>query len=102
MEFRSSFPPLPPEQTRDYIQTRLRVAGARVLDLFSDPAQTRVAKYSRGVPRRINILCDHCLVIGDADQRRRVGGDVVDQAIAALDGPARRPARQATALVGGV
>src|SRR5439155_969894 len=100
IELQCSLPPLSPEQTRDYIQTRLRVAGARVLDLFSDRAQTRIAKYSRGIPRRVNILCDHCLVIGYADQRRRIGVDVVDQAIAALDGPARRPARQTTSPVG--
>ena len=100
IELQCSLPPLSPEQTRDYIETRLRVAGARVLDLFSDRAQTRIAKYSRGIPRRVNILCDHCLVIGYADQRRRIGVDVVDQAIAALDGPARRPARQTTSLVG--
>ena len=100
IELQCSLPPLSPEQTRDYIQTRLRVAGARVLDLFSDRAQTRIAKYSRGIPRRVNILCDHCLVIGYADQRRRIGVDVVDQAIAALDAPARRPARQTTSLVG--
>jgi len=89
IELQCSLPPLSPEQTRDYIQTRLRVAGARVL-----------ANYSRGIPRRVNILCDHCLVIGYADQRRRIGVDVVDQAIAALDGPARRPARQTTSPVG--
>src|SRR6266704_1748445 len=100
IELQCSLPPLSPEQTRDYIQTRLRVAGARVLDLFSDRAQTRIAKYSRGIPRRVNILCDHCLVIGYADQRRRIGVDVVDQAIAALDGPTRRPARQTTSPVG--
>src|SRR5438445_9947348 len=88
IELRCSLPPLSREQVRDYILTRLRVAGARVLDLFSDRAQTRIAKYSRGIPRRINILCDHCLVIGYADQRRRIGVDGVDQAIAALDGPA--------------
>src|SRR5207245_11545934 len=100
IELQCSLSPLSPEQTRDYIQTRLRVAGARTLDLFSDGAQTRIARYSRGIPRRVNILCDHCLVIGYADQRRRIDVDVVDQAIAALEGPERRPERPATSLIG--
>src|SRR3989454_2921399 len=100
IELRCSLPPLSREQVHDYIRRRLRIAGAHDLGLFSDQAQTRIAAYSRGIPRRINILCDHCLVIGYADQRRRIGVDVVDQAIAALDGPARRPARQTTSLVG--
>src|SRR5881296_1625935 len=100
IELQCSLPPLSREQIRDYIQTRLRVAGARVLDLFSDRAQTRIAEYSRGIPRRINILCDHCLVIGYADQRRRIEVDVVDQAIEALEGGPRRPAHRTTSPVG--
>src|SRR5213594_2216804 len=94
IELQCSLPPLSREQIRDYIETRLRVAGARVLDLFSDRAQTRIAAYSGGIPRRINILCDHCLVIGYADQQRRIDADIVDQAIAALGGAARRPAHR--------
>src|SRR5438876_10029706 len=96
IELRCSLSPLSHEQVRDYIQTRLRVAGARDLELFSDRAQTRIAAYSRGIPRRVNILCDHCLVLGYADQRRQIDVDVVDQAIEALEGPARRPARRPT------
>src|SRR3989449_4687477 len=89
IELQCSLPPLSREQIRDYIQTRLRVAGARDLELFSGRAQTRIAAFTRGIPRRVNILCDHCLVIGYADQRRRIEVDVVDQAIEALEGPAR-------------
>jgi general secretion pathway protein A len=95
IELQHSLSPLSREQTRDYIQTRLRVAGARDLGLFSDRAQARIAKYSGGIPRRVNILCDHCLVIGYADQRQRIEADVVDQAIKALEGSARRLRRPA-------
>ena len=99
IELQCSLAPLSRAQVRDYIQTRLRVAGARDLDLFSGRAQNRIAAYSRGIPRRVNILCDHCLVIGYADQRRRIDVDVVDQAIEALAGAARGPARGPAALV---
>ena len=98
IELQCSLAPLSRAQVRDYIQTRLRVAGARDLDLFSGRAQNRIAAYSRGIPRRVNILCDHCLVIGYADQRRRIDVDVVDQAIEALAGAARGPARGPAAL----
>src|SRR5213594_3815346 len=94
IELQCSLPPLSREQIRDYIETRLRVAGASNLALFSDQAQSRIAAYSGGIPRRINILCDHCLVIGYADQQRRVEVDVVDQAIEALEGGPRRPAHR--------
>src|SRR2546425_354233 len=62
IELQCSLPPLSPEQTRDYIQTRLRVAGARVLDLFRDPAQTPVAEDSPRIPPPGNLFCDHRLV----------------------------------------
>src|SRR5438445_232712 len=84
IELRCSLPPLSREQVRDYILTRLRIAGAHDLGLFSEQAQTRIAVHSRGIPRRVNILCDHCLVLGYADQRRLIEVDVVDQAIEAL------------------
>jgi general secretion pathway protein A len=89
IELQCSLAPLSRAQVGDYIQTRLRVAGARDLELFSDRAQKRIAAYSGGIPRRVNILCDHCLVIGYADQRRRIEADVVDQAFEALQGAAR-------------
>jgi len=98
IELQCSLPPLSREQIRDYIQTRLRVAGAGDLELFSDRAQNRIAAYSRGIPRRVNMLCDHCLVIGYVDQRRRIEVDVVDQAIEALTGAGRRQARRPTSL----
>src|SRR6266536_2486273 len=83
--------PLTPEQTRDYIRTRLRIAGARDLGLFSDAAITRIAEYSGGIPRLINTLCDHCLLIGYADQIRRIDRAIVEEAIAYFAEGARRP-----------
>src|SRR5439155_1530847 len=55
IELQCSLAPLSRAQVRDYIQTRLRVAGARDLDLFSGRAQNRIAAYSRGIPRRVHI-----------------------------------------------
>lgn len=43
-----------------YIKHRLQVAGARNM-LFSGPAVQLIYRYSGGVPRLINTLCDNCL-----------------------------------------
>jgi len=83
--------PLTPEQTRDYVRTRLRVAGARDLGLFSDEAIARIADYSSGIPRLINTLCDHCLLIGYADQIRRIDRKIVEEAVAYFEQGERRP-----------
>ena len=89
-------PRLDPEQVRGYIRTRLRVAGATDLGLFSQDAVARIAAYSEGIPRLINTVCDHCLVFAYADQVRRITGRIVDDAIQYLedgDGDARNEGR---------
>jgi len=87
---RCTIPPLTPDEVKHYIKNRLRVAGATDLGLFSDRAISRIAQYSRGIPRVINIVCDHCLLTGYADQRRRIDKDAVEEAIEYLDQGTRR------------
>lgn len=78
---RCSIRPLTSEETRDYILRRLRIAGARDYGLFSEAAIRRIADYAGGIPRVVNIVCGHCLLIGYADQKRRIDGEIVEQAI---------------------
>ena len=91
---RCQIPPLTPEETRQYIRNRLRVASARDLGLFTDAAVERVTEYSGGIPRLINIVCDHCLLFGYADQKRRIDRHTVHQAIEYLE-EGTRPQRLA-------
>ena len=83
------------KDTAAYIRKRLATAGAPDPGIFSDRAIRRIAKYARGIPRLVNILCDHCLLIGYADQKRQIERDVVDEAIASL--AERRRRRRAAA-----
>src|SRR5438105_13091631 len=69
---RCQIPPLAPEEVRQYIRRRLRIAGSHDLGLFSDAAVDRLTEYSGGIPRVINMVCDHSLVFGYADQQRRI------------------------------
>ena len=83
-------PPLSQEETREYIRTRLRTAGARDLGIFTDGAVRRIAEYADGIPRVVNIMCDHCLLLGYVDQRRHIDVDTVEEAITYLgDGKPR-------------
>ena len=86
--------PLAMEETRDYIRTRLRIAGATDLGLFSDAAIARIAEYSGGIPRVINTLCDHCLLIGYADQIRRIDRRIVDEAVQYFEDGEKRPRKR--------
>jgi general secretion pathway protein A len=77
--------PLSPEETRLYIRHRLRIAGANDAGIFTDAAVQRITDYSRGIPRVINIVCDHCLLSGYADSKRRIEARAVDEAIEYLE-----------------
>ncbi len=88
---RCQIPPLTLEETRAYIRTRLRIAGARDLGLFTDTAVDRISAYSGGIPRLINILSDHSLLFGYADQKRQIDRHVVNRAIEYLEEGTRQP-----------
>src|ERR1700723_3595049 len=54
--------PLTKEQTHDYIAERLRIAGASGEVIFSPKSVAMVHKFSVGIPRVINLLCEHSLI----------------------------------------
>jgi general secretion pathway protein A len=61
--------PLTLEETRQYVNARLRVAGSDGREIFTPPAIEAAHTYARGIPRVINLLCEHALIAGYADQR---------------------------------
>jgi general secretion pathway protein A len=83
--------PLDTDEVHEYIRNRLQVAGAPDTGLFSEWAIGRISRYSGRVPRAINVLCDHCLLFGYADQKRRIDRRLADQAIAYLKDAASAP-----------
>jgi general secretion pathway protein A len=101
ISMRATIPPLTRAGTRNYIRTRLRLAGCDDSSILTDEAVTRIADYARGIPRIINTLCDHSLLIGYADQTRRVGPAIVSEAIQYLEAGLRprRRARRSRARV---
>ncbi len=71
--------PLNPDETDHYITRRLKVAGNNGHVIFTPEAVRTVHEYSRGIPRVINLLCDHALISTFVDQKAQVGGDVVEE-----------------------
>jgi general secretion pathway protein A len=56
--------PLDEEETQRYIEHRLKCAGSTGNPSFDPAAFAAVHKASRGIPRRINSLCDRLLLLG--------------------------------------
>ena len=66
------------DETKNYIQHRLTVAGA-TSKIFSDEACELIFNSTNGVPRLINTLCDICLVIGKSKEVSVLDKDMVAQ-----------------------
>ncbi len=66
------------EETKAYIQQRLRIAGANGEQIFEPEALASIHQYASGIPRVINLLCEHCLVGAFVDQQRTIGPGVVE------------------------
>lgn len=78
--------PLSATDTERYVQHRLSVAGLAGPLPFDAAALRRVHERSRGVPRRINLLCDRALLGAYATERRQVDAAIVERAAAEVDG----------------
>ena len=71
--------PMSNEQTHDYIRERLRIAGAPAQStIFSAKAMDAVHLYSMGIPRVINLLCEHALINSFVDQKQVVEPKVIE------------------------
>ncbi len=69
-----------------YVQHRLRVSGGKGAPYFTGPALWRIHRYSKGVPRLINALCDKCLLAGFVHARDHINFSMVGRAIRELEG----------------
>jgi putative secretion ATPase (PEP-CTERM system associated) len=71
-------------EMREYIEHRLKVAGAET-QLFQEDGFETIHRYTGGVPRLINTLCDTALLCAFADEKSSVELDDVMSAIAELN-----------------
>ena len=79
--------PLDETETQEYIDTRLRVAGARH-PIYTENAIAEVYRYSQGIPRVINIVCDLALVLGYGQHQEVVDREIILQVTQRLHGEA--------------
>jgi len=73
--------PLAQEEMAEYITHRLKIAGATRSDLFTPETMSVIFKYSGGVPRLINTLCDTALTVAYADSAPTVTINVLKEAL---------------------
>lgn len=60
------------DETIAYIGHRIRAGGGQVESIFETPSLEMVYSLTQGIPRRINRLCDLALMIGYAQEARKI------------------------------
>jgi len=78
LTLRAKTHPLSLEETKAYILQRLRIAGSNGQQVFDPEALQAVHRYSSGIPRVVNLVCEHCLVSAFVDQQKTIGVNVVE------------------------
>jgi general secretion pathway protein A len=76
--------PLTREQTAEYIQQRLSIAGAKESIFLPDAIDT-VYQFSNGIPRLINQLCEHSIILAYVERLKQVPASLVYAVAADLD-----------------
>ena len=76
--------PLSSEETQAYIAERLRIAGARQPVLLPEAVQL-VYRYSKGIPRLINLICEHAMISAYVEQIKPIPARIVESVSTELD-----------------
>ena len=71
--------PVTRDEVESYMDSRLQTIGHRSEDLFDPDAVERVALYSAGIPRLINIICDNALLAAFALSKLKISAAIVDE-----------------------
>lgn len=80
ISIRYHIPPLDLEETREYVATRLRIAGAKKGDdIFPKAAVRTLYDCSGGYPRMINILADNSMLLGYSKGVRTISPNMVKE-----------------------
>lgn len=62
-----------------FINCRLKAVGYSRNDLFSQEAERKIALYSKGIPRLVNVICDNALLIAYADSKKSVSAEIIKE-----------------------
>lgn len=76
--------PLTADETKAYVTNRLRIVGA-TQPIFSPDAVQVVHQYSKGIPRIINLICEHAMISAYVEQIKPIPSRIVESVCRELD-----------------
>jgi general secretion pathway protein A len=86
-------------ETKEYILFRLKKAGGRNITMFDGGAVNEIYRYSKGIPRLINIVCDNALLTGFSKDQNRIGKSIIRDVIADLESPEKKKKRSIVPII---
>lgn len=81
---RCQLTPMKLDDTTRYINHRLMISGSRIPDIFTTAAIRRIYRFSRGIPRLINVACEQALVVAWTRELRSVSPAIAAEIISEL------------------
>lgn len=84
--------PLTAQETREYLMFRLRAAGYRGPDLFTDAIVREIARISGGLTRRINLITDKALLAAFSENTHSIRQKHIDAAVRDSEFAQKHPA----------
>lgn len=79
--------PLEKEEVDKYIYHRLKVAGAEDNSIhFTQGAVDAIFRYSGGIPRLINLVCDKALLSGFVLETKLINAEIIDESVFEIEG----------------
>jgi len=86
--------PLSKRETVQYIYHRLKVAGDSKDIVFTNGALNEIYRFSLGIPRMINVICDQALLAGYVTGRLRIDRKMILAAETEMEGIGEQPRRR--------
>ena len=81
ISIRRKIKPLTPKEREEYIDHRLKIVGSNSKSVFNSDAISVISKYSEGIPRIINIVCDNALLIGYSHSKKKITRKIVEEVL---------------------
>ncbi len=81
--FRCNLPPFSTEETPHFVESRLASAGAA--NVFAKESLEATHTYSQGIPRTVNLLCEHALIAAYAEQVKIISPEMIRRVAAEFD-----------------
>ncbi len=83
--FRCTLPPLSLQETTEYVKSRLANGGAKDTKMFPDESLEALHMYAQGIPRVVNLLCEHALLVANEEKQNVITSDVISRVAATFE-----------------